>query len=117
MQRVKPLGPHPSPPVARLLCEALGTVLSSRRPAIGPCWKRKLGNLSKRISDHEKHIGGKAPHKASDALSRVKAEQRAEATKTKRQARVDFGLIHSEAISTGVDADSSQSGVSPAVRA
>jgi len=59
----------------------------------------QAGHLSKRMSDHYKHISEKAARKASDALSRIKAEQRAEArAKMHEQARVDTGFIHSDAI-------------------
>jgi integrase len=39
----------------------------------------QAGHLSKRMSDHYKHISEKAARKASDELARVKATQRAEA--------------------------------------
>jgi integrase len=39
----------------------------------------QAGHLSKRMSDHYKHISEKAARKASDELARVKAGQRAEA--------------------------------------
>jgi integrase len=39
----------------------------------------QAGHLSKRMSDHYKHISEKAARKAADALALVKAEQRAEA--------------------------------------
>jgi integrase len=39
----------------------------------------QAGHLSKRMSDHYKHISEKAARKASDELARVKAVQRAEA--------------------------------------
>jgi integrase len=39
----------------------------------------QAGHLSKRMSDHYKHISEKAARKAADALARVKTEQRAEA--------------------------------------
>jgi len=39
----------------------------------------QAGHLSKRMSDHYKHISEKAARKASDELTRVKAVQRAEA--------------------------------------
>jgi integrase len=39
----------------------------------------QAGHLSKRMSDHYKHISEKAARKASDELARVKAAQRAEA--------------------------------------
>jgi integrase len=59
----------------------------------------QAGHLSKRMSDHYKHISEKAARKASDALSRIKAEQRAEArAKMQEQARVDTGFIHPDAI-------------------
>jgi integrase len=41
----------------------------------------QAGHLSKRMSDHYKHISEKAARKASDELARVRAEQRAEARK------------------------------------
>jgi integrase len=63
----------------------------------------QAGHLSKRMSDHYKHISEKAARKASEALSRVKAEQRAEArAKMREQARVDTGLVDSDAIPTVV---------------
>jgi hypothetical protein len=53
------------------------------------------------MSDNYKHISEKAARKASDALSRIKAKQRAEArAKMKEQAGMDAGLIHSDAIPT-----------------
>jgi integrase len=61
----------------------------------------QAGHLSKRMSDHYKHISEKAARKASDALSRVRAEQRAKArAKMQEQTRADTGLIHSETIPT-----------------
>lgn len=39
----------------------------------------QAGHLSKRMSDHYKHISDRAARKASDELSRVKIQQRAEA--------------------------------------
>jgi len=64
------------------------------------------------VSDHYKHISEKAARRASDALSRVKAEQRAEArAKMQKQAGVDTGLIHSDAIPTVIDVGSGQSAV------
>jgi len=39
----------------------------------------QAGHLSKRMSDHYKHISEKAARKAADELTRVKAQQRAEA--------------------------------------
>jgi integrase len=72
----------------------------------------QAGHLSKRMSDHYKHISEKAARKASDALSRVRAEQRAEArAKMQEQARVDTGLILSDAIPTVTDVSSAQSAV------
>jgi hypothetical protein len=69
----------------------------------------QAGHLSKRMSDHYKHISEKAPRKASDALSRVKAEQRAEAmAKMQDQARVNTGLVLSDAIPPVKDIDSRQ---------
>jgi integrase len=63
----------------------------------------QAGHLSKRMSDHYKHISEKAARKASEALSRVKAEQRAEArAKMREQARVDTGMVDSDAIPTVV---------------
>jgi hypothetical protein len=61
----------------------------------------QAGHLSKRMSDHYKHISERAARKASEALSRAKADQRAEArAKIKEQARVDTGLIHSDGSSS-----------------
>jgi succinylarginine dihydrolase len=69
-------------------------------------------HLSKRMPDHYKHISEKAARKASDALSRFKTEQRAEArAMMQEQARVDTGLIHSDAISALTDAGRGQSAV------
>jgi integrase len=63
----------------------------------------QAGHLSKRMSDHYKHISEKAARKASEALSRVKTEQRAEArAKMRKQARVDTGLVDSDAMPTVV---------------
>ena len=57
----------------------------------------QAGHLSKRMSDHYKHISEKAARKASDALARVKAEQRAEArTKMQEQAQGTAVLIPSD---------------------
>jgi len=48
----------------------------------------QAGHLSKRMSDHYKHISEKAARKASDEFARVKALQRAEAReKLKNKAR------------------------------
>ncbi len=59
----------------------------------------QAGHLSKRMSDHYKHISEKAARKASDALARFRAEQRAEArAKMQEQTRVDTGLIRSDAM-------------------
>jgi len=70
----------------------------------------QAGHLSKRMSDHYKHISEKAARKASDALSRVKAEQRAEArAKMQKEAGVDTGLLHSDAIPTVAVIGSGQS--------
>ena len=67
------------------------------------------GHLSKRMSDLYKHVSEQAARKASDVLSRVKAEQRAEARlKMQEQARVDAGLIPSDAIPTPTDVGSGQ---------
>jgi integrase len=50
----------------------------------------QAGHLSKRMSDLYKHISEKAARKASDELSRVKTEQRAEArAKLQEQARAE----------------------------
>jgi hypothetical protein len=47
----------------------------------------QAGHLSKRMSDHYKHISEKAARKASDELARVRTEQRAEArTKLRERA-------------------------------
>ena len=46
----------------------------------------QAGHLSKRMSDHYKHISEKAARKASDELARVKTEQRA-AARAKLQER------------------------------
>jgi integrase len=63
----------------------------------------QAGHLSKRMSDHYKHISEKAARKASEALSRVKTEQRAEArAKMREQARVDTSMVDSDAIPTVV---------------
>jgi integrase len=72
----------------------------------------QAGHLSKRMSDHYKHISEKAARKASDALSRVKSEQRAEArAKMQAQAKVDNGFIHSAPVPTLTDSGSGQSAV------
>jgi integrase len=64
----------------------------------------QAGHLSKRMSDHYKHISEKAARKASDALSRAKAEQRAEArAKMLEEARVTAGLIQFDAIPNVID--------------
>jgi integrase len=63
----------------------------------------QAGHLSKRMSDHYKHISEKAARKASEALSRVKAEQRVEArAKMREQASGDTGLVDADAIPTNV---------------
>jgi integrase len=63
----------------------------------------QAGHLSKRMSDHYKHISEKAARKASEARSRVKTEQRAEArAKMREQARVDSDLVAADAIPTNV---------------
>lgn len=52
----------------------------------------QAGHLSKRMSDHYKHISEKAARKASDELARVKAEQRAEARRNlQEKARTEAG--------------------------
>lgn len=72
----------------------------------------QAGHLSKRMSDQYKHISEKAARKASDALARVKAEQRAEArAKMLEQARVDTGLIDSATIPAVTDVGSGQTAV------
>jgi integrase len=61
----------------------------------------QAGHLSKRMSDLYKHISEKAARKASDELSRVKTEQRAEArAKLLEQARAEAaaGSVDSSAI-------------------
>jgi hypothetical protein len=64
------------------------------------------------MSDNYKHISEKAARKASDALSRIKAEQRAEArAKMQEQGRMEAGLIHSDAIPALADVGSGQSTV------
>jgi integrase len=64
----------------------------------------QAGHLSKRMSDHYKHISEKAARKASDALSRAKADQRAEArAKMLEEARVTAGSIQSDAIPNVLD--------------
>lgn len=45
----------------------------------GQLLKAQTGHLSKRMSDHYKHISEGAARKAAEELARVKAEQRAEA--------------------------------------
>ncbi len=55
------------------------------------------------MSDHFNHISEKAARKASEALLRVQAEQRAEArAKMREQARVDTGLVDADAIPTNI---------------
>ena len=54
----------------------------------------QAGHLSKRMSDHYKHISEGAARKASDELARVKAVQRAEArAKLREHATVDAAVI------------------------
>jgi hypothetical protein len=67
----------------------------------------QAGHLSKRMSDYYKHIREKAARKASDALSRVKGEQRA-AVRAKMQEHV---LTDFEAIPSTTDAGTGQSAV------
>ncbi|MGA2883307.1 MAG: tyrosine-type recombinase/integrase [Bryobacteraceae bacterium] len=72
----------------------------------------QAGHLSKRMSDHYKHISEKAARRASDALSRVKAEQRAAVrAKTQEQARADTVLIDFDGMSIATDASTGQSAV------
>ena len=53
----------------------------------------QAGHLSKRMSDHYKHISEKAARKASDQLARVKAGQRADArAKLEAKAKLDGEL-------------------------
>lgn len=70
----------------------------------------QAGHLSKRMSDLYKHISERAARKASDELSRVKTEQRAEARaklQEQTRAKADIGLIEPPLI----DADSGQPAV------
>jgi len=68
----------------------------------------QAGHLSKRMSDHYKHISERAARKASDTLSRVKAKQRAEArAKMQEQART-CAVIDSDAMPTLQDVGSGQ---------
>lgn len=53
----------------------------------------QAGHLSKRMSDHYKHISEKAARKASDELTTVKAVQRAEAPAKLSQAAVSKSEI------------------------
>src|ERR1700690_1786758 len=56
----------------------------------------QAGHLSKRMSDHYKHISEKAARKASDELARVKATQRAEVrAKWGREANAVFAAVPS----------------------
>lgn len=72
----------------------------------------QAGHLSKRMSDHYKHISEKAARRASDALSRVKAEQRAAVrAKMQEQARADTVLIDFDAMPIATDAGTGQSAV------
>lgn len=69
----------------------------------------QAGHLSKRMSDHYKHISEKAARKAADALSRAKAEQRAEArAKMQEEARANADLNHSNAMPNLVAVGSGQ---------
>jgi integrase len=69
----------------------------------------QAGHLSKRMSDHYKHISEKAARKASDELARVKTEQRAAArAKLQEQARMDAGLIDSATMPTVPDVGNGQ---------
>ena len=67
----------------------------------------QAGHLSKRMSDHYKHISEKAARKASDQLARVKAEQRSEArAKLEAKAKLDgelAGVTMPVDISTGIN--------------
>ncbi len=58
----------------------------------------QAGHLSKRMSDHYKHISGGAAHKASDELARVKAQQRTEA-----RAKISEKGIPDRVVLTGVN--------------
>ena len=54
----------------------------------------QAGHLSKRMSDHYKHISEGAARKASDELARVKAAQRAEArAKVQERATANAAVI------------------------
>jgi len=62
------------------------------------------------MSDHYKHISEKAARKASDALSRVKEEQRAEArAKLQERTRLENGVIDSDAIPAATNVSRGQS--------
>ena len=52
----------------------------------------QVGHLSKRMSDHYKHISEKAARKAADELARVKAAQRAE-VRAKFAKDAEAGLV------------------------
>jgi len=57
----------------------------------------QAGHLSKRMSDHYKHISEKAARKATDELARVKAEQRAEArVKLQERARAEASEVSAD---------------------
>jgi mevalonate pyrophosphate decarboxylase len=67
----------------------------------------QAGHLSKRMSDHYKHISEKAARKASDELARVRTGQRAEARAKLREgsrANTADGLIDSAATPVTLDA-------------
>ena len=67
----------------------------------------QAGHLSKRMSDHYKHISEKAARKASDELARVKATQRAEARA--KLAQVAQGKGELDSLSAAIPASANQS--------
>jgi integrase len=67
----------------------------------------QAGHLSKRMSDHYKHISEKAARKASDELTRVKATQRAEARA--KLAQVAQGKRELDSLSAAIPASANQS--------
>jgi integrase len=70
----------------------------------------QAGHLSKRMSDHYKHVSEGAARKATDDLARVKAVQRAEA-RAKLQEKAEANEAINRPIATETDAVTSQSKV------
>ena len=70
----------------------------------------QAGHLSKRMSDHYKHISERAARKAVDELASVKTAQRAEA-RAQLLKRANLGFVESAAIPAATDALNGQTAV------